>query len=271
MVACPSAPRLPLEALRAPTTSIIEIEGGDEEEVLHMFSRRPTRITLVAIAAVCCALGALVSSSALSLAATPTATPTPFANAAATRDNLLTIAKATPFTADSSTTGFGVFPAWSTAYPGLSIDGYGVLANGSNVSTYAGVLYPKSESSANPIVIAFALKDATGVCAAGAISGSSSFTAYEALALPAAAACSGQAALDALRLKLPLATVTATIPATASATSPAASATPKAIAPLPPATGTGPGTDSAPVLSLVAAGIVFLLGSSMAFGLRRRE
>lgn len=241
-----------------------------------MFTRCLTRTTLAAFGAVCCALGALVLSSTVSVAATPTATPTPFANAAATRDNLLTIAKAAPFNADNLI-GFGVYPAWSAAYPGVGIDGYGVLANGSNISSYDGSLYPKDSS--NPIAIAFALKDATGACAAGAISGSSSLTSYEALALPAGAACSGQSALEALRLKLPLATVTptatatttATIPATANATTPAATARATAVTPLPPTTGTGPSPDSTPVLPLLAAGIVLLLSGSAAFVLRRRE
>lgn len=238
-----------------------------------MFSRYLTRTTFAALAVGCLALGVLAASSTPTLAATPTATATPFASATATRDNLLTVAKTAIFK-DDNLVGFGVFPAWAVAYPGVSIDGHGILATGSNISSYTGSLYPKD--SKNPIAIAFALKDATGACAAGAMFGSGSFTTFKALTLPSTAACSGQSALDALRLEQPLATATATATATttatASATTPAASATTPTtiVAPRPPTTGSGPAPDSTPMLTLVAAGIVLLLGGSMTLALRRR-
>ncbi|MEP6872285.1 MAG: hypothetical protein ABI939_10610, partial [Anaerolineaceae bacterium] len=89
-----------------------------------MFSRYVTRTTFAALAAGCLALGILTASSTPTLAATPTATPAPFASATATRDNLLTVAKTAAFKNDDLV-GFGVFPAWAAAYPGVSIDGYG--------------------------------------------------------------------------------------------------------------------------------------------------
>ena len=248
-----------------------------------MLYRISGRVIAAGVVVVSLALGALVSATAPGLAATPTATATPFASATATRDNLLTIAKTATFKADDAIHGFGVYAVWSAAFPGVSIDGYGVLATGSSISTYEGSLYPKE--SLNPIAIAFALKDATGACAAGGISGSDGFTTYQALTLAAGAACSGQSALDALRLKLPLAATTATatatavktatVPPTPSGTAPAASATAPAtavaVAPLPPTTGTGPRSESAPALPLSLAGAVLLLGGAAVFGLRRRQ
>lgn len=237
-----------------------------------MLYRTPARILAAGIVAVSLALGALLSSNAPGLAATPTATATPFASASATRDNLLTLAKTATFTTNNLA-GFGVFAVWTPAYPGVSLDGYGILATGSNISIYTSSLYPKQ--SREPFAIAFAVKDASGACAAGGITGTSAgLTTFKALPLPAAAPCSGASALEALRLDQPLVTPTATPAKTASATAPASPATTTApttvAAPQPPKTGTSLAENSAPGLPLIVPGILLLLGGTLALALRRR-
>lgn len=182
---------------------------------------------------------------------TATATPTVPAvtDAAAFRDQLLTLAMGN-LDAQASASFNGFFPAWSVAIPGLHGVGYAVPAGTGTVSVYLNLLHPKDPGApANPTVIAFAVTDATGRCAGGVVYGFPKTDRSAKVENPAP--CTAQAVVSAFG-----ATFQAPASATATAT---ATAT---VAPLPPATGAGHSASA--VLPLLAAAGVVLAGAGLA-------
>lgn len=193
--------------------------------------------------------------------ATPTATP--IADAAALRDQLLASAKSATFVATDSFHAYGVFTAWTAAFPEIDISGSSVPAGAHNISAYNNLLESKqAESTSNPKVVAFTVKDAAGHCEAGLITGSPAFTDYKPVTLTSAAKCIATEVVDLARAaKTPAATASAT------ATVPVASTT----APKPPATGSGVDGDRGNGLGWVAAGIVAIAAASAGTVAARRR
>lgn len=199
--------------------------------------------------------------------ATKTATPTatPITDAAALRDQLLAAARSATFVASDSFHAYGVFTAWTAAFPGIDISGSSVPAGPHNISAYNNLLESKqAESASNPKVVAFTVKDAAGRCEAGLITGSPAFTDFKPVTLPATAKCIATEVVDLARAaKTPAAT------ASASATVPVASTA----APKPPATGSGFAGDSGNRLGWIAAGIAATVaaGAGTVVAARRRQ
>jgi hypothetical protein len=195
------------------------------------------------------------------------AIPTPYADAVAVRDQLLTVAKSTRLTSDPATA-FGVYTAWIAAFPGLDVSGPGLAAHGSVVSAYNNLVNEKKPaSSTNPQVLAFAVTDAAGKCALGGISGYPAYTTFQPLTLPSGAKCTGDSAINAFEASF--ATSTAT-PATATTTAVSTPTTAVTRAPGAPATGSGAAaTNSIPWAVVAAAASILLIGAAAAVLSRR--
>ena len=197
--------------------------------------------------------------------ATKTATPSPIADAAALRDQLLAAARSATFVASDSFHAYGVFTAWTAAFPEIDISGSSVAAGAHNISAYNNLLESKqAESASNPKVVAFAVKDAAGHCEAGLVTGSPSFTDFKPVTLPATAKCIATEVVDLARAaKTPAATTSA------SATVPVASTT----APKPPTTGSGIDGQGGNGLGWIAAGIAATMaaGAGTVVAARRRQ
>jgi hypothetical protein len=91
------------------------------------------------------------------------------------------------------------YPGWQRVYPALRLVGPMVTATPSAVSVYRGLLNPNAPGSAtNPKVIAFAVMDTKGVCAAGAIRGFPTYNQYPIVDI-AGMPCNAQSVLNVLR------------------------------------------------------------------------
>ena len=114
----------------------------------------------------------------------------PIADAKAARDTLLKQA------ATSAIDDQGQVSAWATADAGLTFAGSGVAADPSTVSGYQSVTSKSKELD----YLTFAVADAKGGCAAGALelsSDGSKVAKSMVVTLPAGAMCTGSAASDA--------------------------------------------------------------------------
>jgi hypothetical protein len=193
-------------------------------------------------------------------AATPTATPMAVPDAASLRDDLLKLGMG-DLASIASPTFEGFFPAWHAKYPALEGDGYGIESTPGTVSVWYNHLDPKGKSSAlNPDAIVFAVKDAAGRCAAGAIYGYPKIDSSKAFTITGKCAAGNAAEqLSALLAASATPTTTTTLTATASATAVATTPT----APRPPATGTGT-TAASPDVSLLLALAAVLLTAGLA-------
>jgi hypothetical protein len=126
----------------------------------------------------------------------------PFNNAAQARASLLGTARVgTPMDAFDNANPLDItsYPGWQRVYPTLRLLGPTANATPMAVSVYRGVQdATQPASAANPKVIAFAVADANGGCAGGAIRGFPIYDRYEELDI-GPAACTAQSVLAALR------------------------------------------------------------------------
>jgi len=127
-------------------------------------------------------------------------------DAKAWRDDLFAVAKAN-VNDKASFRGFysislGLIEAWEGAFPSLGEDQFvkertEAPSSGVSYSIPNSVNDKEPSSASNPVVSAFAVKDASGTCAAGVLYGPDVPTTPKVVNLPAGSACTGQAALDA--------------------------------------------------------------------------
>ena len=122
----------------------------------------------------------------------------PIANAAAARDALLAASASGAWPAAGDPLNISLYPGWSASVPGLKLTGYANTADASRVSVYRNRLNSKAAPSAtNPEVVAFAVKDAAGNCAGGAVMGYPAFTTFKPVAI--SGACNAQSVLNTLK------------------------------------------------------------------------
>lgn len=123
----------------------------------------------------------------------------PFTDAALARDMLLDAAKAGPWTDPSNPVDIRDYPAWRQRFPNLGLSGYAVAADAYHVSVYRGVFDPSGPpSDTNRRVIAFAVADASGRCAAGVLLGYPTYSTIGAVDV-GSARCKAQSVLDRLK------------------------------------------------------------------------
>ncbi|TMC57608.1 MAG: hypothetical protein E6J26_06100 [Chloroflexi bacterium] len=123
----------------------------------------------------------------------------PFSDAVLARDLLLDASKAGPWSEPSNPVDIRDYPAWRQRFPNLGLSGYAVAADARHVSVYRNVFDPKqAPSESNPRVIAFAVADLAGRCAAGVLMGYPTYTTFGAVDI-GSAKCKAQSVLDRLQ------------------------------------------------------------------------
>lgn len=123
----------------------------------------------------------------------------PFTDAALARDILLDVSKAGPWDEPSNAVDIRDYPAWRTRFPNLGLSGYSVAADSRHVSVYRNAFDPKqAPSETNQRVLAFAVADIGGHCAAGALIGNPTYTTFGAVDI-GGAKCKAQSVLDRLK------------------------------------------------------------------------
>jgi len=93
-------------------------------------------------------------------------------DAAAFRDGLLELAGKAKWDTKKVTEGFGAFAEWRAQYPTLGIYTPASPADQLRISVYVETLFAGNLAAAsNPYLVAFAVADSAGRCAAGSIIG----------------------------------------------------------------------------------------------------
>ena len=109
------------------------------------------------------------------------------------------IISAGPWAEPSSPVDIRDYPAWRLRFPNLGLSGYAVAADARHVSVYRDVFDPKQAASeSNPRVIAFAVADSAGRCAAGVLMGYPTYTTVGAVDI-GNAKCKAQSVLERLK------------------------------------------------------------------------
>jgi hypothetical protein len=92
------------------------------------------------------------------------------------------------------------YPGWRTYYPAMRLVAANVNASPSSVSVYRGTQTGSGAASAsNPKLIAFAVIDTAGKCAAGAIKGFPNYNDFNTLVDVGSMPCNAQSVLTVLR------------------------------------------------------------------------
>jgi hypothetical protein len=92
------------------------------------------------------------------------------------------------------------YPGWRTYYPTMHLAGSSTNATPDTVSVYRGTLTGRGAvSPGNPKLIAFAVMDSAGKCAAAAIKGFPAYNDYNTLVDIGSMPCNAQSALNVLR------------------------------------------------------------------------
>jgi hypothetical protein len=123
----------------------------------------------------------------------------PITNADAARDAILEASKTGDWSKTGNPQDLANYPAWQQLANALKLAGAAVVADPGTVSVYRNPVDSSQPPSAtNPNLIAFAVDDSSGKCAAGAIKGYPNFSTYQTVQI-AGKPCTAQSVADAVK------------------------------------------------------------------------